>query len=82
MSSGCTRDGQPFRDQKRQTASSFGKSPLDRRWALAWYGDLHTRSGMLAGMVEDVSADGAKVRVGRDPIDGRTLPSSYPIPVR
>jgi hypothetical protein len=60
----------------------LAKSPTDRRWALAWYGDLHTRSGMLAGMVEDVSADGAKVRVGRDPIDGRTLPSSYPIPVR
>jgi PilZ domain len=61
-------------------------SPLDRRWALAWYGDLHTRSGMLPGMVEDASADGAKVRVGRDPIDGENvtlvLPNSSPIEAR
>jgi hypothetical protein len=60
----------------------LAKSPLDRRWALAWYGDLHTRCGMLPGRVEDASADGAKVRVGRVPIDGENVPSSYPIPVR
>jgi len=37
---------------------------------------------MLARMVDDVSADGAKVRVGRDPIDGRILPNSSPIEAR
>jgi hypothetical protein len=62
------------------------KSPLDRRWALAWYGDLHTQSGMLPGMVEDVSADGAKVRVGSIPIDTNSvtlmLPNCGPIEAR
>ena len=64
----------------------LAKSPIDRRWALAWYGDLHTRSGMLPGRVEDASADGAKVRVGRVPIDGENvtlvLPNSSPIEAR
>jgi hypothetical protein len=64
----------------------LAKSPTDRRWALAWYSELHTQSGMLSGMVEDVSADGAKVCVGRDPIDGENvtliLPNCSPIEAR
>jgi PilZ domain len=40
------------------------RSPLDRRWATAWYADLHTRDRPLTCWVEDVSADGAKLRVG------------------
>jgi PilZ domain-containing protein len=56
--------------------------PLDRRWALAWYGTFTPG----AGQVEDASADGAKVRVGRVPIDGENvtlvLPNSSPIEAR
>jgi hypothetical protein len=49
------------------------KSPLDRRWAVAWYSDLHTQSGVLPSMVENVSADGAKLRVGSISIDGENV---------
>jgi hypothetical protein len=49
------------------------KSPLDRRWVVAWYSDLHTQSGVLPSMVENVSADGAKLRVGSIPIDGESV---------
>jgi hypothetical protein len=59
------------------------KSPLDRRWALAWYSELHTQSGVLQSMVENVSADGARVRVDSIRVDGEDvtliLPNCSPI---
>jgi hypothetical protein len=62
------------------------KSPLGRRWAAAWYAELHTRSGAVPCTVEDVSADGARVRVGRVSIDGDDVtlvfPNFNPIEVR
>ena len=51
----------------------LAKSPLERRWPLAWYSELHTQSGVLPSMVENVSADGAKLRVGSIPIDGESV---------
>jgi hypothetical protein len=45
------------------------RSPLDRRWATAWYAELRTRLRPLPCWVEDVSADGAKLRVGFIPAD-------------
>src|SRR5260221_6809826 len=51
----------------------LAKSPTDRRRALAWYSELRTQSGVLPSMVEDVSAHGAKVRVGSIPIDGENV---------
>jgi PilZ domain len=54
------------------------KSPLNRRWAAAWYAELHTRNGLVPCTVEDVSADGAKVRVGRVPIDGQNVKLVFP----
>lgn len=60
--------------------------PLDRRWVLAWQAELHTQRGVFPSMVEDVSADGAKVRVGSNPIDGEhvtlVLPNCSPIEAR
>jgi hypothetical protein len=62
------------------------KSPLDRRWEIAWNAELHTRSGQLPAIIEDVSADGAKLRVGRVPIDGEqvtlVLPNLSPMEAR
>jgi hypothetical protein len=49
------------------------KSPLDRRWAVEWYADLHTQGDVLPSMVENVSADGAQLRVGGIPIDGESV---------
>jgi hypothetical protein len=39
-------------------------SLFDRRWATAWYADLHTERRPLPCWIEDVSAHGAKLRVG------------------
>jgi hypothetical protein len=62
------------------------KSPLDRRWALAWYSELHTQSGVLPSMIENVSADGARVRVDGIRVDGENvtliLPNCDPIEAR
>jgi hypothetical protein len=62
------------------------KSPLDRRWATSWHGELRTSSRLLPSVVEDVSADGAKLRVGSIPIDGEKvtliLPNCSPIEAR
>jgi hypothetical protein len=62
------------------------KSPLNRRWAAAWYAELHTQSGPVPCTVEDVSADGAKVRVGRVAVDVEDVtlvfPNFSPIEVR
>jgi hypothetical protein len=63
-----------------------GESPLDRRWALAWYAELRTQRGLFPSMVENVSADGAKIRVGSNLIDGEhvtlILPNCTPIEAR
>ena len=40
------------------------QSLFDRRWVTAWYADLHAERRPLPCWVEDVSADGAKLRVG------------------
>jgi hypothetical protein len=40
------------------------RSLFDRRWTTAWYADLHTEHRPLPCWVEDVSANGAKLRVG------------------
>jgi hypothetical protein len=64
----------------------LAKSPLERRWPLAWYSELHTQSGVLPSMVENVSADGAKIRVDSIRVDGEDvtliLPNSGPIEAR
>ena len=49
------------------------KLHLDRRWATAWFGSLHIQGGVLPGIVENVSTDGAKVRVGCMPIGGENV---------
>ena len=49
------------------------KSPLDRRWTTAWNAELHTRSCLLPSIIEDVSADGAKLRVPSALIDGEEV---------
>ena len=68
--------------QLRRSATS----PLHRRRVLARHAELHTQRGVFPGMVEDVSADGAKVRVGSNPIDGEhvtlVLPNCRPIEAR
>lgn len=43
-----------------------GKSALDRRWATAWAARLDLRSGSVQCLVEDISANGAKLRVGAE----------------
>jgi hypothetical protein len=64
----------------------LAKSPTDRRWALAWYSELRTQSGVLPSMVENVSADGARLRVDGIRVDGENvtliLPNSSPIEAR
>jgi len=49
------------------------KSSLDRRWPTEWFANLRTQSGVLPSIVENVSADGAKVRVGGIPIGGENV---------
>lgn len=49
------------------------RSPLDRRWATSWYAELYARNGLLPAIVEDVSADGAKLRVGYAPVGGEQV---------
>jgi hypothetical protein len=62
------------------------KSYLDQRQATAWNAEIHTRSGPVPCIVEDVSVDGAKVRVGCVPIDGDDvtliIPNYSPITAR
>jgi hypothetical protein len=40
-----------------------GKTALDRRWATAWAVQLHLLGGPVCCLMEDVSVDGAKLRL-------------------
>jgi hypothetical protein len=55
-------DGRPENYNVRRLRRSE-KSPLDQRRTMAWYAELHTQTRSLPSWLEDVSANGAKLRM-------------------
>jgi hypothetical protein len=59
-------DGRPGNYNVRRLRRSE-KSPLDQRRAKAWYAELNTQTRSLPSWLEDVSANGAKLRMNLIP---------------